>query len=96
MGTNYDTFVTALTTKLHSDSPSKKTSVAVATWIWQSPPYPDTYGAPMANSTLQQYDIVGVMAYSFLGYDTTATQYYADTADEYAVFWAIWACRIAR
>jgi chitinase len=77
MGTNYDTFATTLITKMHSEG--KVASTTAATWIWESPPYPDSYGAPMANSTLQAYDIVGVMAYSFLGYDTTAAQYYSDT-----------------
>ncbi|MGA3373938.1 MAG: glycosyl hydrolase family 18 protein [Terracidiphilus sp.] len=76
MGTNYDTFVTALTTTLHSED--KIASVAVATWIWQNPPFPDNYNAPMANSTLLQYDLVGVMDYSFLG-DATAAKYYSDT-----------------
>jgi len=86
MGTDYDTFATTLIAKMHSGG--KVASTTAATWIWQSPPYPDGYGAPMANSTLLQYDLVGVMAYSFLGYDTTATQYYSDTVASMQYFGA--------
>lgn len=84
MGTNYDTFATTLIAQMHSEG--KIASVTAAIYLWESPPYPDNYNAPMANSTLQAYDIVNVMCYEYLGYDTTAAQYYSDSVSDMTYF----------